>query len=145
MARTGYIVFGIWFTVAFALIAIGAGIFLSDRAFVARSIAVEGEVASVNHSYVNSEQRWTAYAIWRDGAGTAHDYTLYASSAATYGAGDRIALRYDPARPSDVRTDDLPIGAFIVGGIGVVFLALGVSVVVGGLRRDRARARGDIA
>ena len=93
--------------------------------------------------WVKSEQRWTAHVVWRDRDGASHDYALVATSGGTYGAGQRVALRYDPAAPDDVRTDTLPIGAIIVGGIGVLFLGFGLTVVVAGLRRDRARARGE--
>ncbi len=137
-----YLPFVIWFGVAFALIAIGTGFFLRDRAFVARSFPVDGKIVSVHHGYVNSEQRWTANIVWKDRDGGAHDYALFASSGGTYGAGERVELRYDPAEPTDVRTDTLPIGAFITGGIGVAFLGFGLAVVVAGLRRERMRAHG---
>lgn len=134
--------FIIWFAIAFGLIAVGTGFFLSDRAFVARAVLVDGEVVSVEHGWVNSEQRWTAKIVWRDREGAAHDFALLAASGGTYGAGQHVRLRYDPAVPSDVRADALPMGAIITGGIGVALLGFGLAVVVAGLRRDRVRARG---
>jgi hypothetical protein len=127
-----YLPFVVWFFVAFALIAIGTGLFLSDRAFVARSLPIVGEVRSVDKA--------SAFVEWRDTEGRAHDHTMSASSAGTYVAGQRVQLRYDPAAMDDVRGDALPFGAIIVGCIGVAFLGFGMAVVVVGLRRDRARA-----
>lgn len=135
-----YLPFIIWFFIAFGLIAVGTGMFLTDRAFVARSLPVVGEVTGVSKAWVNSEQRWTAAVVWRDAGSRAHEYAVSSSSAGTYVEGQRIALRYDPVVPSDVRADGLPFGAITVGGIGVAFLGVGIAVVVAGLRRERARA-----
>jgi hypothetical protein len=64
------------------------------------------------------------------------------SQPARYGVGDSVPVRYPPNYPAGARIDgfvDLWMAPTIVGGLGLIFLAIGIGISVNEFRRPRER------
>jgi hypothetical protein len=64
------------------------------------------------------------------------------SNPASYDVGERVTVRYDPARPGDARIDGFMDNWFlplIFGGIGSIFAVIGGAIGMHGVRKRRTR------
>ena len=140
-----FILFSVF--LALGLLMIGGALFVcnSVRTFDANATKTTGTVLElVASTSKNSQGSSTTYAplvSYTDNSGGTHQYKPnYSSNPPGYEVGEKVDVFYDPKNPDDVKLGGLGeyTGAFVLGGIGLVFALIGLIAVLVILRK-RAR------
>lgn len=114
----------------------GAGLFYRNTSnFIEAAGRAQGQVMelqSVRSSRSNSSPTWRPLVRFTAPSGEIVEFLPSSSSnPPAYSAGERVGVFFDPADPGDARLDgffDLWGGAVIMGGLGIVFLGVGVAM-----------------
>lgn len=127
-------------------IALGIGIylFIGKQEFVARSIVTDGVVSELESSYSSKGGRIYYPVIeYKDAAGQQQFFrSQIGSSPASYDVGEPVKVRYESGKPSTASIEgfwEMWGGLTIAGGIGLLFLGIGVGNIYSAIHLERRR------
>ncbi len=126
------------FVTAGAVLAVVCVLFVVlDNDFRGKAVPADGQVIAVTSKHNRKHHTYAPVVRFSTADGRTVEFTnrVYRSDKPTVGA--RIPVLYDPADPQDARVDDMAgrlVGPVITGGLGTIFLLLGIVVL---MFRDR--------
>jgi hypothetical protein len=136
--------FFLWFGSAFAAFGllfagIGARSFFDDMNFQKTAINTSGTVIGLDRRSPDDGYVYAPVVEWRDPSGTRHQFVGgVASSPPSYDIGETVGVAYQPGRPGQARVDSFTergIMPLAFGGMGSIFAAIGLTLVILHLRR----------
>jgi uncharacterized protein DUF3592 len=136
------------------LVMLGVAVYLyhDTRSFLAGSVRAEGTVIdfqrteSLSHDNNHTYRSVSYHPVvqFTDGSGHRIEFTSGSgSNPPAYSRGDAVEVLYHASAPDKARLNgfmSLWFGPLLVGGLGVVFTALGAGMIVGLMRRKRLEA-----
>lgn len=131
----------------------GVWLWFRSRRFLARAVRTSGVIVGLRRGRASgSDGRGTVYTpIFRFTAPDGRDIVRPAmsrNSHPTLRPGDRVAVLFDPERPSDARIDSIgnrgPAAALFVAVFGIVFAGIGIGILTGAIHAEPIHTGGGI-
>lgn len=126
-----------------ALLGGGIWLFVGKLEFLDRSTITDGVVTDLESSTSKNGKTYRPVVTYRDGSGQEQTFaSLMSSSPASFEVGESVKVRYESGKPSTA-----VIAAYwevwgtitVVLGLGLIFLAIGISTIHDAIRRKRLR------
>ena len=136
--------FFLWFGLVFAVFGltfagIGGWWFFEDMGFQRTAVTTTGTVIDLERRSSDDGSTYAPVVEWRDPAGTRHEFVGgVASSPPHYDVGETVAVAYQAGRPGAARVNSFTergIMPLAFGGMGSIFAAIGLTLVILHLRR----------
>lgn len=123
---------------------IGIYLFIGKQEFVARSIVTDGVVSELETSSSSKGKRvYYPIVVFKDAAGQEQFFrSQIGSNPASYDVGEPVKVRYEPGKPSTASIEgfwEMWGGLTIAGGIGLLFLAIGIGNIYSAIHLERRR------
>ncbi|GCE07422.1 DUF3592 domain-containing protein [Dictyobacter aurantiacus] len=128
----------IFFFVGLIFTIVGAAFWFSNQSFMVGTVSTTGQIVSCHYSSSSSDAIASSGSTCKPTitfttqAGQKITFTSSISSS-SYNPGDNVTVSYHPATPADARVSDfvsLWLLPLIFGGLGIIFLILGLGLAV---------------
>lgn len=113
------------------------------RSFLSNAVRADGTVVALDALHDRGSTTYRPIIRFQTPSGTVEFRSSSGSNPPGYTVGDTIPVLYSPAKPNEATPDEFfPLwgAATIVGGIGLVFFAIGATMVVLARRSSRREA-----
>lgn len=129
MNRTVSLVFNIFLGLGLIMLGIASYIWYSTKSFTGKATKTSGQVVDMlSERGSKGGLTFKPVVMYTDARGAQHRYIpSFSSNPPSYEAGETVTICYDPNNPDKARIAGLSeyTGAFILGGMGLVFSLIG--------------------
>lgn len=123
------LVFNIFLAIGILLLITAATVCYNIKKFNAAAIKTNGRVVDLVEKSGKKSTTYSPVIIYKDAEGTEHRYIPgFSSNPPAYDIGESVEIYYDPKNTGDAKVAGWTeyIGAWIVGGLGVIFSLIGI-------------------